>query len=131
MKFGTVGAICFLVDVGINNLLMFAPGVNFLSGSPLTAKVISTTISTLLSWVLNRNWAFKKHKTNSKRKELFWYIIINLIGMVIALICAGFTVYILHKTDYVSYNIATNIIGNGLATFWRFFAYKLILYKKK
>ncbi|MDR2799506.1 MAG: GtrA family protein [Bifidobacteriaceae bacterium] len=131
MKFGTVGAICYFVDVGISNLLVYVNGVNFLSGSPLTAKVVSMTISTLLSWILNRNWAFKKHKTNSKRKELFWYIVLTLIGMGIALVCVGFTVYIMHLTDAVSYNISANIIGTGLGTVWRFLAYKFILYRKK
>ncbi|MDR3128317.1 MAG: GtrA family protein [Bifidobacteriaceae bacterium] len=131
IKFGIVGAICYIVDVSIYNLLVLIPGINILSNNPVTAKFISSTLSTLLSWVLNRNWAFREHKTSSKRKELTGYIIINIIGMAIAAGCLGFSRYILNLSGYVADNLSGNIIGSGLATIWRYLAYKFILYKKR
>jgi putative flippase GtrA len=131
IKFGIVGAICYVVDVGLYNVLVFAPTINFLSHAPVTAKAVSTAISTLLSWALNRNWAFREHKTDSKRKELVAYILINALGMLIAMSCLGFSRYILHLKGAISDNIFGNVIGTGLGTFWRYFAYKFILYKKK
>ncbi len=49
-KFGTVGAMSFVIDVTIFNAVLL-----FLD-KPLTAKIISTVFSATNAFVLNRAW---------------------------------------------------------------------------
>lgn len=56
-KFGFVGGIAYAVDTGLFNLLRFGPG-ELLLDKPLTAKVLSVAIATLVAWLGNRYWTF-------------------------------------------------------------------------
>ena len=52
IKFGAVGAVAFVVDVGVFNLLRFGLGDGGpLEAKPITAKVISATCATVVAWL--------------------------------------------------------------------------------
>ena len=53
-----VGALGFVADVGTFNLLRFAGGEGPLYDYPLTAKVVSGIIATIVAWLGNRYWTF-------------------------------------------------------------------------
>ena len=61
-RFLSVGGVAFVVDMGLFNLLRFGPG-ELLAEKPITAKVVSTLVATLVSWVGNRLWTFSQHRT--------------------------------------------------------------------
>ena len=48
MKFGVVGGVAFVVDVGLFNVLLHA------TDKPLTSKTISTVVATTVAYVGNR-----------------------------------------------------------------------------
>src|SRR5699024_12270138 len=48
----------------------------------------------------------------------------SLAGMVISVIPLGVTWYLLDLCAQLTYNISTNIVGIGLATLFRFYAYR-------
>ena len=55
VKFLAVGGICFVVTTGMN----YALKLTVLADKPVTALVLATTIATILSYVLNREWSFR------------------------------------------------------------------------
>jgi putative flippase GtrA len=57
------------------------------------------------------------------------FIGLNVIGLGITEACIAFTVYVLDLTGPVAYNISGNLIGTGLATVFRFAAYKKYVFK--
>ena len=55
-KFGTIGAVAFVIDVGVFNLLR----AEHLSDSPLTAKTVGVLLATAFAYLANRHWTYAK-----------------------------------------------------------------------
>lgn len=127
-KFGTVGAIAYLVDVGLFNLLRLE-GVSPISHKPITAKILSSIAATLVAYVGNRYWAFAHREMGSHRQSLPLFFGFNVIGMGIASLCLAFTHYALDLTSAAADNLSANIIGTGLGTLFRFWAYRRFIFK--
>lgn len=123
MKFGSVGGLAYLVDLGLFNLLRFGPG-DLLFDHPLTAKVISATIATLVAWMGNRYWTFAAKRTANSGKELLQFGVVNVGGMCIALLCLWFSHYVLGFTSPLADNISANVIGLILGMIFRYLLYK-------
>lgn len=122
-KFGVVGLIALVVDVGLFNILRFAGGEGVLYEKPLTAKVISVVVATTVSYMLNRNWTFGDRQRSGFTREYIMFIVVNGIAMGIALVTLWFSHYILGFTNPVADNISANVIGLALGTLFRFWAY--------
>jgi putative flippase GtrA len=119
-KFGIVGAVCYLIDFGLFNVChiwVFDLG-------PLTSKVISTVVAATCAYFGNRHWSFRHRARSGVRREYSLFIILNAIGLAIALACLGFGVYVLGQDSPLAANIWGNVIGTGLGTVFRFWAYK-------
>ena len=119
-KFGTVGAVAYVVDVGLFNLL----SLSVLDHQPLTAKAISTVVAMSVAYVGNRQWTFRHRDRSTVRREYPLFAVLNGIGMIIALTCLWFSHYVLGFTSALADNIAANIVGIGLASMFRFWAYR-------
>lgn len=127
VKFGLVGALAYVVDVGLFNLLRFGgPGV--LEDKPLTAKVISVAVATCVAWVGNRLWTFRHRRTDRPGRELVQFAVINLVGMAIALVCLGVSHYALGLTSPLADNVSANGVGLVLGTLFRFYAYRTFVF---
>jgi len=127
LKFGAVGAIAFVVDIGVFNLLRHDIIVD-LGHKPLTAKTISVTVATIVAWVGNRYWTFRRRRRASRRREFALFALMNIGGLGIALACLGFSHYALGLTSALADNIAGNVIGLGLGTLFRFWAYRRLVF---
>jgi putative flippase GtrA len=123
VKFGVVAAVAYVVDVGLFNALRFA-GPRLLEDKPLTAKIISTVVATLVAWVGNRYWTFRHRRRASARRELFMFVVMNGIGLGIGLGCLAFSHYVLNLRTPLADNISANVVGLALGTAFRFFAYR-------
>jgi putative flippase GtrA len=127
VRFGTVGLVAFVVDVGLFNLLRYGPG-EVLEAKPLTAKVISAAVATLVAWVGNRYWVFARHRTESRLRELGAFVLANIGGMLVAVGCLAFSHYVLQLTSPLADNISANVVGLGLGTAFRYVAYKRFVF---
>jgi putative flippase GtrA len=117
-KFGIVGGLAVLIaDIG-TNVLHFQAGVG-----PLISNVIATVVATAVSYVGNRYWTFRHRQRTDVSREGILFFVLNGIGLAIQLACLGFSTYVLGLHDRLSYNISL-IIGIGLATLFRYGAYK-------
>jgi putative flippase GtrA len=123
-RFLTVGAVAYVVDVGVFNALRFLGDSAPLASKPLTAKVISTVLAVLVAYVGNKKWTYGHRNGQTVRKELVLFFGLNAIAMVIALGCLWFSHYILGFTSPLADNISANIIGIGLGTIFRFLTYR-------
>lgn len=123
-RFGVVGIIAYVVDVGLFNLLMFA-GSGVLDGKPLTAKAISVVVATSVSYALNRNWTFShRGRKWTRPREYALFFALNGVGMLISLAVLGFSHYVLGLTSPLADNLSANVVGVGLGTLFRFWSYR-------
>jgi putative flippase GtrA len=121
-KFGVIGALGFVVQLGVQNALYPGHGIG-----ALTSVVIASVFATTVTFLGNRYWAFKHRKGAGIGQETVLFVVFNVIGMVIQ---AGFVVLVvhgLHHSDRLSYNIAT-IIGIVIATVFRLFCYRKFVF---
>jgi putative flippase GtrA len=130
VKFGAVGAVAFVVDIGVFNLMRtgIIGGDHGLAEKPLTAKTISVLVATIVAWLGNRYWTFRHRRRASLRREFALFLLMNVGGLVISLACLAFSHYVLRLTSALSDNIAGNVIGLGLGTLFRFWAYRQLVF---
>ncbi len=127
VRFGSVGALAYVVDVGVFNLLRFGPG-ELLGHKPLTAKIISVAVATLVAWLGNRYWAFAHRRTATRGRELAVFAAVNVVGMGIAVGCLAFSHYVLGLTSPLADNISANVVGLVLGTIFRYLAYRHVVF---
>ncbi|WP_350227476.1 GtrA family protein [Agromyces mangrovi Wang et al. 2018] len=125
LKFGVVGLVGLVIDVAVFNLLRLGLlGDDGWAQSALGAKTISTSIAIVFNWLGNRYWTFRKHRRRNYLREFAEYLIVSLGGMAIALICLWVSHHVLGFTSLLADNIASNVIGLGLGTLFRFALYR-------
>lgn len=124
-KFGAVGAVGLVVDVGVFNLLR-ATVLNpeLVASGPIIAKIISTTIAIVVNWIGNRYWTFGSQRTGRTVREGVEFFVVSIAGMGIAVGCLWFSREILGFTSVLADNIASNVIGLALGAAFRFVLYR-------
>lgn len=118
-KFGTVGFLSLLVDLAVFNAVLHA-----MPDKPLTAKVLSTVVSATNAFVLNRIWSFKHRERTTIRREYSLFVVLNAVGLGIALLCLSISHYVLGFESRLADNIAANGVGLVLGTTFRFWSYR-------
>lgn len=126
-RFGSVGAVAFVVDVGLFNLLRFGPG-ELLGAKPLTAKIVAVTVATLVAWIGNRYWTFSGTRTVTPGRELIAFGVVNVLGMAVAVGCLAFSHYVLDLTSPLADNISANVVGLILGTTFRYVSYRRFVF---
>ena len=79
LKFLIVGGTCFLVAFVVN----YALKLTVLTDKPVTALMFATVVSTVLSYILNREWAFRTRGGLERRHEAALFFGINAVAMLI------------------------------------------------
>lgn len=125
-KFGTVGGIAFVIDMGLFNLLALQGHV--LDHRPTTAKIISALVATAASWVLNRSWTFAAGARRSRTRELMEFALVNGVGIAVAAATLWVAVYPLGITSDLGKNVAS-VVGIGLGTVVRYLGYKFVVFR--
>jgi len=124
-RFGTVGLVGFVVDIGVFNLLRATLlSSESLHEGPLLAKFISTCLAIAVNYVGNRYWTFGATKRDQVVREGIEFVLVSLGGMAITLACLWVSHYALGFTSQLADNISGNIIGLGLGTLFRFAFYR-------
>lgn len=118
-KFGLIGAISFVIDLGGMNLLTHT----VLEGKVTTARVLSGVAATLFAWFGNRSWTFAHRRSRPVSHEVTLFFVVNGLALVISTVCLVVSHYGLDFTSRVADNIAT-VLGIGLGTLFRFWAYR-------
>lgn len=125
VKFGVVGLIGLVIDVALFNMLRLGVfGEGHWAQSAIGAKTISTSVAIVFNWLGNRYWTFRKHRRRNYVREFVEYAIVSLGGMAIALGCLWLSHHWLGYTSLLADNVATNVVGLGLGTAFRFVLYR-------
>jgi putative flippase GtrA len=125
-RYGTVGALGVVVDLGLFNLLratVFEP--DRVAAGPLLAKIASGVIAIVVVWLGNRYWTFRATRRSHALREALEFFAVALGGLLIGLACLGVSHYLLGFTSAAADNLSTNVIGLALGSVFRFTLYKL------
>lgn len=124
-RFGAVGLVGLVVDVALFNLLrvtVLAPeGV---AEGPIVAKVVSTSIAIAVNWIGSRYWSFRLRRRRPATREAVEFAVVSVGGLVIAVGCLVVSREVLGLTSLLADNIASNVVGLGLGSLFRFALYR-------
>jgi putative flippase GtrA len=129
-RFGVVGLVGLVVDVGVFNLLHLTVlnPVHVHNGA-LWAKLISTSIAIVVNWLGNRYWTFRHQRRAHWVREALEFVLVSIGGLLIAEGCLWLSEYVLGFHSLLADNIATNVVGLVLGTAFRFFFYRYWVYR--
>lgn len=129
LKFGVVGLVGYVIDVGLFNLLRLGVfGDGHVLQDPIGAKVLSVTVAVLVTWFGNRYWTFREHRRENYLLELLEFAVVAAGGLLIGLLCLWVSHYVLGFDNLVADNISANVVGLILGTTFRFLLYRFWVY---
>lgn len=127
-KFGIVGAVAYVVDFGLYNVLLAG------QWETLTAKAAATAVAATVAFIGNRFWTWRHRERSGLAREYGLYFFFNAVGLGIGLACLAISHYGLgHLWPAVFQNtVADNIsslgIGMVLGTIFRFWSYRRFVF---
>ncbi len=127
--FGVVGGIGYATDLVLFNVLRYAGDPGVFADEPLTAKLISSVVALLVTYLGNRYWTWRHRPCERRHREIALFVMFNIIGMAIALGCLGFSHNVLGLTSPLADNISANIVGVSLGGLFRFWTYRTYVFK--
>jgi putative flippase GtrA len=117
-KFGIVGGIGAVIDLGGAAVLHSS----YHQGA-LTAKAISISVATVVTYLGSRLWTFRHRENQALHRETVLFFALNVVGLLIAEAVIACTTKVLGYKDPIAFNLAS-LIGTGLGTIFRFYAYR-------
>lgn len=134
IKFGVVGAVAFVVDLGSFNILrrtvLEGEGTWLLSRAVI-ATIISAFIATCVAWVGNRLWTFRHRRNRPVHHEALLFALTNGVALLLQAACVGLTNQLTTgQTGWFAEN-AAKVVGIALGTLFRFWAYRRYVFARE
>lgn len=133
-KFGVVGVLGVVVNLGVFNALRAGPlGVDDAVGGNddrvVTAKVIATVASVVFAWVAHRGWTFRDRRRHAPAKELVLFGAVNAVALVLEAGAVALTHHGLGWTSWLADN-ASSLVGIGLGTIARYIGFTTLVFSR-
>jgi len=131
-KFLLIGVLATIFDLGTLGLFLGISGISAGITYDLF-KGTSFVIATVLKYIPDKFWAFKKSETTNVKKEFAQFFVVTLVGFFINVFIADFIVNRLGPQFGLPAQLWGNIGGivAVIAVFaWNFIGYKFIVFKK-
>ncbi|MEX1078629.1 MAG: GtrA family protein [Homoserinimonas sp.] len=130
-RFGLVGLIGLVIDVSVFNLLRITVlSPEAMHEGPVIAKVISTSLAIVANWMGNRHWTFARERRGHLAREGAEFFLVSAGGMLIGLTCLWVSHYLLGYDSLLADNISSNVIGLALGTAFRFWGYRVWVFRE-
>ena len=132
-KFFVAGAVSWTFDAVIFTVLSHT----VLIGHVLVSKIISTTLSIVLSYALNREWSFNRRGGRRMHREATLFFVVNGCALAINLVPLWVSHYAIgintangysHLTMSIWDWISANVIGTAIAMAFRYWAYRRLVF---
>ncbi|MFI1932445.1 GtrA family protein [Streptomyces sp. NPDC020330] len=125
-RFGAVGAVGWAVDTAVFNLCL-----NVLNLQTVRSGIIATTAAIGANYLGNRYWTYRDHDKSHYAREAMLYVLFSGVGMIIQNGILALSHYGFGYTSTMADNLAKNVVGLGLASGFRFWAYRTWVFRKQ
>ena len=116
--FSVVGMSCFLLDVGLFQVLYSSAGVG-----AVTAKLIATLVSMSVAYAGHRYWSFAARARTGLRREYVRFALINGVTLLMGLAIVGFVRHVLQQDSALVLQVA-NVASIAIGTVVRYLSYR-------
>lgn len=124
--FLAVGGAGFVVDVLGFNELRTLPW--FAVHDPTIAKTIAVAAATVVTYWGNRLLTWQRDGNAARRREVTLFVLFNVVGLGFSVVALQVSQHLLGLTSALANNISANVVGIGLGTVFRFWAYRTFVF---
>lgn len=130
-KFGVVGITAYALDSALFLALLL------IIDKPLSAKILSGVVSGSAAFLGNRFWTWRHRPRSGLGREYLLYAVVSVVGLCIQLGALWFSHYALGAAwprlfhSIAADLIAGNVVGMALATAFRFWAYRTVVFRDR
>lgn len=132
-KFGIVGGVCFVIDMGVTMGLKLI-GVHY-----LVAGFFGFVVSVVFNYILSFKFVFERKEDMDRRKEFVIFVVLSAGGLLINEIILYICMDVVYENwnwlnQTISENLATagaKIAATGVVMFYNFITRKKFLEKKE
>ena len=118
--FGLVGAVGFIIDIGLFNL--------FFHDGQIVAKCISTTVATIVTYFGNRYFSFSHRARSGIGRETSVFFSINVLTLLFSLAVIAIFEYPFGFKHHVLVMNLVNLGTIAIGTLFRFWSYKRFVF---
>lgn len=148
LKFGMVGAVATVVDLGLHNVLMFrVPGLqesvgNWVLAGPLNGifkdvfhaafapfKVLTVVLATIVSYLMNRYFTFDQKGEKATWSQAGKFFAVALSAMVINTTVGTLSLNFVHGSEKMQWLVAS-VVGMVAGVFFNFAGQRLWTFKR-
>ncbi|MEU5219162.1 GtrA family protein [Streptomyces sp. NPDC020807] len=122
-KFGAVGAVGVLVDLGVFNLVR-----HFTELPVVRASIVATLVAIVFNYVGFRYFTYRDRDKSGRGKEMSLFLLFSLIGLVIQNGLLYAATYGLGLDGPLASNFF-KFFGIGIATLFRFWSYRTWVFR--
>lgn len=111
------------MDAATFNVLVYWSGHGPMFDLPILAKIIAIVLASIATYLGNHWWTFRDRRTRPSLRQIAVFALINLGAILLQLGCLAFSRYVLGLADPIADNVSGTIIGQALATMFRYVMY--------
>ncbi len=142
IKFGFVGAVCFVIDylVGliVLNLLMAAFSAESFEAASVLASALGFVISVTVNYILSFKFVFERKDDLNRRTEFLIFVLLSIVGLLINSLIIWIAVGpVYESSSFLQENTGYNIVYTGakiaataIVMVYNFVTRKIFLEKK-
>ena len=123
-RFAVVGLAAYATDVAVFNLLRLG-----MDTEPIAAKVLSGAAAIAVAFAGSRWWTWRSRPRGRLARESVLFVVMSVLAAGIQVACLLVSRQVLGLLDPVSDNIAANVVGMALATVFRFWAFRTVVFR--
>jgi putative flippase GtrA len=131
-RFLLVGGVCLVVTTALN----YGLKLTVLHEKPVTALAIATVVATILSYMLNREWAFRTRGGRERHHEAALFFSVSAAGIVLNVLPLWISRYVLllrvpavtRPVQEVADFVSGIVVGTLIAMCFRLWAFKRFVF---
>jgi putative flippase GtrA len=124
LTFVAVGAAGYVTDVAAFNWFREQPVV----GDPVLAKIAAVGVAMVVTYLGTRLLTWRDLGSDNRRREVALFAVFNLVGLLISVLALDVSHHVLGLTSRLADNVSGNVVGVGLGTAFRFWAYRRFVF---
>ncbi|MEH3033075.1 MAG: GtrA family protein [Aeromicrobium erythreum] len=126
LTFLAVGGAGYVVDVvTFTELLGTRP---FSGWDPNVARLVAVAVAMVVTFVGNAALTWRGRAWG--RREVAWFVLLNLVGLGFSSVCLTVSHDLLGLTSRLADNLSANVVGLALGTVFRFLTYRLLVFRE-
>ncbi len=142
VKFGLVGAICFVIDyligLAVLNVLMAVLSADYFEMASVACSVVGFTVSVVVNYILSFKFVFERKDNLDRRAEFVIFVVLSVIGLLINSLIIWIAVGPVYSSssflqENAGYNLVytgAKVVATAVVMVYNFVTRKIFLEKK-